>query len=85
MRTKLYPIIAAALGLGMIGLAGSFDEPAEYGGWGPSRQAHEEREFHYGPKHEVCNSYGGNCMVCDSDNDYCRRMPSGYAPYPGQD
>ena len=76
MRKNLYAIVAAtALSLGMIGLTGCFDEPTR---WGPSRQAHEEREFRYGPKHEVCDANGNHCMVCDTDNDYCRRQPSGY-------
>ena len=80
MRNRIFPILMAIMGLGMLtSLQACFDEP---GGWGPARQAHEEREFHYGPKHEVCDSNGYNCMVCDADNDYCRRTSSSsYAPY----
>ena len=75
MLAKLYTVIAALLGLSMmIGLQACVEE----GGWGAARQAHEQREFTYGPKHEVCDANGYNCMVCDQDNDYCRRLSSGY-------
>jgi hypothetical protein len=79
MQGKYYAVAVEILGLVMTGLMGCFDEPS---GWGPARQAHELREFNYGPKHEVCDAYGGNCMVCDVDNDYCRRLPSSYSSYP---
>ena len=75
MRRKYYAIVAAALSIGMVSLAGCFDEPHD---WGPARQAHEQREFNYAPKHENCDANGNHCMVCDADNDYCRRLPSGY-------
>jgi hypothetical protein len=83
MRKKLFPILMAIVGLGMLtSLQACVDESAA-SGWGPARQAHEEREFRYGPKHEVCDANGYNCMVCDADNDYCRRLSSspGYGPY----
>jgi hypothetical protein len=81
MRKKLFLILMAIMGLGMLtSLQACFDEPAS--GWGPARQAHEEREFRYGPKREVCDANGYNCMVCDADNDYCRRTSSSsYTPY----
>lgn len=78
MLAKLYTVIVVLIGLSMmIGLQACVDEA--YGpGWGAARQAHEVREFNYGPKHEVCDANGYNCMVCDQDNDYCRRLSSGY-------
>jgi len=78
MKSRTYLIAAAALSLGLAGLAGCFDGPSD---WGPNRQAHEEREFNNGPKHEVCDANGNHCMVCDADNDYCRRLPNNYGPY----
>ena len=55
MRKKLFPILMAIIGLGMLtSLQACFDEPAS--GWGPARQAQEQREFRYGPKHEVCDA-----------------------------
>ena len=58
---------------GYYGTGGSYASP----GWGSydgySRQAHEEREWEYGPKRTVCDRWGNNCMTCDADNDYCRR------------
>lgn len=76
MRAILSIVIATALGLGAVVLSGCYDESYEHN-WGPTRQTHEEHEFDYGPKHEVCDSYGNHCMVCDADNDYCRRTSSG--------
>jgi len=74
MLAKLYALIIPLIGLAMmIGLQACYEE-----GWGPARQAHEQREFTYGPKHEVCDANGYHCMVCDQDNDYCRRLPGGY-------
>jgi len=81
MRKRLFPILMAIVGLGMLtSLQACVDEAAS--GWGPARQAQEQREFRYGPKHEVCDANGYNCMVCDADNDYCRRLSSSprYAP-----
>ncbi len=76
MRKKLFPILMAIVGLGMLtSLEACVDESVS-SGWGSARQAHEEREFRYGPKHEVCDANGYNCMVCDADNDYCRRLSS---------
>jgi hypothetical protein len=78
MQRKHYAVSAGIMSLALAGLAGCFSEPP---GWGPARQAHEQREFRYGPKHEVCDPNGNHCMVCDADNDYCRRLPSYSAPY----
>ena len=81
MRKRLFPILMAIVGLGMLtSLQACVDETAS--GWGPARHAQEQREFRYGPKHEVCDANGYNCMVCDADNDYCRRLSSSprYAP-----
>lgn len=78
LRIANYILMVAAIVFATTALQACVDDPAT---WGPARQAHEEREFHYGPKHEVCDSYGNNCMVCDSDNDYCRRLPGSYGPY----
>jgi hypothetical protein len=30
----------------------------------------------YASRHAVCDAYGNNCIVCDADNDRCRREPS---------
>lgn len=79
MRTKNFVIVAAFAAFAMIGLQGCFEPGSNY--WGPSRQVHEQNEFNRGPKHEVCDAYGNNCMVCDADNDYCRRLPNTYGPY----
>ncbi len=78
MKGINYAAVTAVISLGLAGLTGCFDEPS---GWGPARQAHEEREFNNGPKHEVCDANGNHCMLCDVDNDYCRRLPSDYGPY----
>jgi hypothetical protein len=87
MRIKTISLFAAIIGLA--GIAGCFDSPAPYYGtpyygnggssysyWSPRRQTHEESEWRYEPKHTVCNAFGRNCMVCDADNDYCRRTHS---------
>ncbi len=77
MRTKgTYLIFAAMIGLAMTGLQSCFEPADSY--WGPGRQAHEQLEYSLGPKHEVCDAYGNNCVVCDADNDYCRRVPGDY-------
>lgn len=79
MATNIHPLMIAAAVFAAIGLQGCF-EPAG-NNWGPARQVHEQHEFNHGPKHEVCDAYGNNCMVCDADNDYCRRIPNVYGPY----
>jgi hypothetical protein len=79
MKTKIYPSIIALVAFTAIGLQGCFEPDSNY--WGPGRHVHEQQEFQYGPKHEVCDARGNNCMVCDADNDYCRRLPNTYGPY----
>jgi len=76
MSKQIFLGLIAMLALATLGLQGCVDE-----GWGPAHEAHERAEFNYGPKHEVCNTNGYNCMVCDADTDYCRRVPSYEGPY----
>lgn len=72
MRNKLSVILMASMLLFVaLALQACVESRDPY--WGPTRQAHEEREWLYGPRHMVCDSFGRNCMVCDADNDYCRR------------
>ncbi len=88
MQAKIYPILAAALILTTLAVQGCFETPAPYYYGSSAYQTpayeapayatrknlnHEEREWTYGPKRTVCDAYGNNCMVCDADNDYCRR------------
>jgi len=35
-----------------------------------------ERNPQYAAQHALCDAYGNNCIVCDADNDRCRRQPS---------
>jgi hypothetical protein len=30
----------------------------------------------YASRHPICDAYGNNCVVCDADNDRCRRQSS---------
>jgi hypothetical protein len=80
MRTKIYLLIfVALLGFAMLTLQACFEPADPY--WTPGRQAHEQREWQWGPRHTVCDPYGNNCVVCDADNDYCRRPYSSFGPY----
>ena len=35
-----------------------------------------EPDAQYASRHAICDAYGDNCIVCDADNDHCRRQPS---------
>jgi hypothetical protein len=35
-----------------------------------------EPDKQYASRHAICDAYGNNCIVCDAENDRCRRQPS---------
>jgi hypothetical protein len=70
-----YPYNGAYNGYGYSGYGyGGYESPYRRSYAGEySHQAEEEQELEYGPTRTVCDRWGNNCMVCDADNDYCRR------------
>lgn len=35
-----------------------------------------ESDGRYASRHAICDAYGNNCIICDAQNDRCRRQPS---------
>jgi len=74
MYTKI--ILTMALALTMMGMQACFYS-------GPSRnwddQGYQDNDSRYGQyesKHKLCDSNGSHCVMCDEDNDNCRRTAS---------
>jgi hypothetical protein len=74
MYTKT--ILAVVLAFAMMGMQSCFYS-------GPNRdwngQGYQDNDPQYGyseSRNTLCDSNGGRCVVCDADNDNCRRTVS---------
>jgi hypothetical protein len=79
MYTKT--LLAVALAFAMMGMQSCFysGPSRHWNGQGYQDQGYQDNEpqyGHYESRNTLCDSNGGHCVVCDADNDNCRRTVS---------
>jgi len=79
MYTKIFLgkiLLGLTLALAMLGTQSCFyySGPSRWQGGG----GYQESDPHarYEPGQKMCDADGGHCVVCDADNDNCRRTAS---------